>query len=417
MLLGVGGLKCGDYDALGNPRLYRGKKIEWSHGRQLDKIGDIEYKYNAQGIRIEKIVNGLSKKYYVDDSTILAEETNGNTIIYTYGADGILGFNYNTRDYYYKKNVQGDVLAVLDENGEEIVQYVYDAWGNHKVLVLDNGTYKNITESTASEYNNIAVINPIRYRGYYYDNETGLYYLNSRYYDPEIGRFINADDISYVAPDTLNGLNLYAYCGNNPVMNVDPDGTLFWFFITAIIAGALIGGVKNGVQAYQEGQRGTGLAGAVLGGMVEGAAMGGIMGLGGTGFTVGKLAISALVGAGAGMLSYTVENTLRTDREWSVDGMMRAGLAGFFNGIANTFIGRAGRKIGAFDDLAISTYYGKNSLTQALVKPFWEASHANIGRTIFSKVRSIIGEWGAKTIFLDLPADLIDWLLNKAFMI
>lgn len=347
----------------------------------------------------------------------MAEETNGNTIIYTYGADGILGFNYNTRDYYYKKNVQGDVLAVLDENGEEIVQYVYDAWGNHKVLVLDNGTYKNITESTASEYNNIAVINPIRYRGYYYDNETGLYYLNSRYYDPEIGRFINADDISYVAPDTLNGLNLYAYCGNNPVMNVDPDGTLFWFFITAIIAGALIGGVKNGVQAYQEGQRGTGLAGAVLGGMVEGAAMGGLMGLGGTGFAVGKLAISAIVGVGAGMLSYTVENTLRTDREWTVDGMKLAGFVGFFNGISNFVIGGAGSKIGAFDDLEISTYYGKNSLTQALVKPFWEASHANIGRTIFSKVRSLIGEWGAKTIFLDLPADLIDWLLNKAFMI
>ena len=89
------------------------------------------------------------------------------------------------------------------------------------------GTGIDITDN--SSYNNsVAKLNPFRYRGYYYDTETSLYYLNSRYYDPSIGRFINADDISYIQPTEINGLNLFAYCGNNPVMYVDPDGTWGW---------------------------------------------------------------------------------------------------------------------------------------------------------------------------------------------
>ena len=93
--------------------------------------------------------------------------------------------------------------------------------GNHRVYT---GTGIDITDN--SSYNNsVAKLNPFRYRGYYYDTETGFYYLNSRYYDPAIGRFINADDISYIQPTEINGLNLFAYCGNNPVMYVDSVGT------------------------------------------------------------------------------------------------------------------------------------------------------------------------------------------------
>ncbi len=101
-----------------------------------------------------------------------------------------------------------------------MVRYRYDGWGNHKVMNPDGS--KNESDTF------IGNINPFRYRGYYYDVETGLYYLKTRYYDPETGRFITIDDISYLAPDTINGLNLYAYCGNNPVMNVDPNGTDWW---------------------------------------------------------------------------------------------------------------------------------------------------------------------------------------------
>ena len=98
-----------------------------------------------------------------------------------------------------------------------MVKYTYDAWGNHAVA---DGNGNTITDET-----NIGHINPFRYRGYYYDTETELYFLKTRYYDPEIGRFMTIDGIEYLAPETVNGLNLYAYCGNNPVMGVDPNGT------------------------------------------------------------------------------------------------------------------------------------------------------------------------------------------------
>ena len=113
-----------------------------------------------------------------------------------------------------------------------MVEYKYDAWGDHVIVLSD------------SSNENLAKANPFRYRGYYYDEETGLYYLKSRYYDPETGRFLNADDISYLDPETINGLNLYAYCGNNPVMNVDPNGT-FFSLLFALLIGAVVGTVVS----------------------------------------------------------------------------------------------------------------------------------------------------------------------------
>ena len=97
-----------------------------------------------------------------------------------------------------------------------MVKYVYDGWGNHGIEVVD------------SACETIANLNPFRYRSYYFDTETELYFLKTRYYDPEIGRFMTIDDISYLDPETINGLNLYAYCGNNPVMGYDPEGTWDW---------------------------------------------------------------------------------------------------------------------------------------------------------------------------------------------
>ena len=116
----------------------------------------------------------------------------------------------------------------------ESILYFYDAWGNQKIKYLDNEG-KMVALREDYEYNNtdeinafIAVKNPFRYRSYYYDFETNLYYLNSRYYDPQLGRFINADDITTldITQIALNGLNLYAYCLNNPVNEFDEDGNL-----------------------------------------------------------------------------------------------------------------------------------------------------------------------------------------------
>ena len=117
----------------------------------------------------------------------------------------------------YRRNLMGDVTHIYNMSGKLCAKYVYDAWGNHKVV---DASGNETTDKT-----HIGNINPIRYRGYYYDVETGLYYLNSRYYDPEVGRFINADttDVLENAQYDINGLNLYAYCDNNPVAGRDDE--------------------------------------------------------------------------------------------------------------------------------------------------------------------------------------------------
>ena len=130
---------------------------------------------------------------------------------------------YGTASYLYRKNLFGDVTEIYNEAGTLVGKYSYTAFG---VCTLELDT------------NGIATKNPIRYRSYYYDDETELYYLKSRYYDPEVGRFITIDDISFLVPGVINGLNLYAYCGNNPVMNVDPSGKLIGILL---IIGFLIG--------------------------------------------------------------------------------------------------------------------------------------------------------------------------------
>ena len=192
---------------LGNPKTYRGNNLTWTDVRRLASYGSNTFSYGADGIRFKK--NNIT--YTLDGSRIL-KESGARNITYYYGLSGVIGFNYEGFDYYYRKNIQGDVIAIHDSNGTLVASYAYDAWG--KCTILSGG------DSTDS----IANINPFRYRSYYYDTETGLYYLETRYYDPEIGRFINADSIEYLDPETIGGLNLFAYCNNNPVMGYDPTG-------------------------------------------------------------------------------------------------------------------------------------------------------------------------------------------------
>ena len=196
--------------------------LEWSRGRNLVKYGAVSYAYNASGIRQEKTANGVVHKYYLEGTRIHKETYGNNTLWYYYDQTGITGLEYNGTKYYFQKNIQNDVVRIFDEYGILVATYEYDAWGNHKVL---NANGFETTETTF-----IGNINPFRYRGYYYDVETGLYYLNSRYYDPRICRFINADSLAYISPEAINGVNLYAYCSNDPVNRFDPSGH-FWDYI------------------------------------------------------------------------------------------------------------------------------------------------------------------------------------------
>lgn len=130
----------------------------------------------------------------------------GNTLIPLYdNEDAVCGIIYNNTPYYFIKNLQGDVIAITNKNAAVVAKYSYDAWGVPTIISDTSGI-------------GIASINPFRYRSYYYDTETQLYYLQSRYYDPVVGRFINSDDTSYLNPRNINGINLYSYCANNPTM-------------------------------------------------------------------------------------------------------------------------------------------------------------------------------------------------------
>ncbi len=222
------------YDEIGNPiKIGENKTLEWINGRTLksykdsSKNIDVSYTYDVDGIRTSKIVNGVETKYYLENDDIIYEQRGDYVIYYLYDLTGIVGLEYNGNRYYYKKNLQEDIIGIINSNNQQIVTYEYDSWGKVLSIKDSNG---NIIEDT----NHIGIINPFRYRSYYYDNETGLYYLNSRYYHPEWKRFINADEILGANQD-LNSYNLYAYCSNNPIIQSDPSGHGLWKSIKKVI--------------------------------------------------------------------------------------------------------------------------------------------------------------------------------------
>ena len=260
-----------DYDALGNPTTYRGKTLEWAKIRRLAKFGNVEFAYNDNGLRTNKKANGVTCSYLWDGNKLL-QETNGTTSLkYYYGAGGIIGFSYNGVDYFYRKNLQGDVIGIYTSSGAKVVSYVYDAWGNHKIF--------DASGNEAISTTNIGYINPIRYRGYYYDNETGLYYVSSRYYDPEVSRFINADS-QLNQKDGMLGYNMFAYCNDNPIMYSDPTGHSI--ILACIIIGAVIGAVAGGCTGAYVSKKQTGKVNgwAVALGAVGGGVVGGLIGWG-----------------------------------------------------------------------------------------------------------------------------------------
>lgn len=218
-----------EYDVIGNPTTYRGKSATWAYGRQLATYDGNTFAYDARGRRTAK--NGITFTY--DSNGNLIKQSNGLEFFYDH--TGVFAVKYNGSTYFYRKNAQNDIISLLDNNGSVLVKYKYDAWGK---CIIDAST-------TNTE---LANLNPFRYLSYYYDVETSLYFLKTRYYDPETGRFITIDDILYLDPESINGLNLYAYCGNNPIMYYDPTGHLAFFIITAII-GAVIG---LGLTAYSD---------------------------------------------------------------------------------------------------------------------------------------------------------------------
>ena len=203
----------------------------------------VDMQYDGKGIRVAKTRKiGTSvttnSTYIYDNGGKLRTEIEGNTTRnYIYGQDGIVGYEENNEHFMYRKNIFGDVTAIY-KGATKVAEYKYDAWGNCTIILNTSGYGSR---------------NPFRYRGYYWDSDLGMYYLITRYYDPQTGRFINADTIEYLKPDKINGLNLYAYCGNNSIMNVDPTGHNLIAILAILLTACAIGlGMAAGYKMGEE---------------------------------------------------------------------------------------------------------------------------------------------------------------------
>lgn len=313
-----------EYDYAGNPTSYRGMKLNWTRGRLLlcveKSSGDYASLYDGNGIRKAQEIwlsNGKFWQYayhYADGHLVAETRRLGvevkHKIHYFYNQQGVIGMEYDDTHYLYRKNLFGDITAIYDRD-TCVAKYAYDAYGVCKVMNPDG------TENTDDDF--IGNVNPIRYRGYYYDVGTGFYYLQTRYYDPQTGRFLNMDSLEYLEPTEVGGLNLYAYCNCNPVMYVDPEGTawLSWLIgagvavvvaaltiiacgplvgIAAVATGAIVGGAYGAANAAANGDN---VIEGMFTGMISGVIAGGTAAMG-TCVIAGTLATNCFLSALSG---------------------------------------------------------------------------------------------------------------------
>ena len=288
------------YDDSGNPTsYYNGTRWEmsWENGRSLSRAVSsdtvIDFTYNLDGLRNTKTVDGIQHNYLYAGEKLLRESYGSDVLDFFYDANGTpYALKYNDSIFYYITNLQGDVVQIVDTNGNTVANYEYDPYG--KVI---------------SSIGAIAEVNPIRYRGYYYDKETELYYLQNRYFDPAVGRFINADSYASTGQSMI-GHNMYAYCNNNPFCNVDASGTFFFTAlgaVTGFISGALsaMATEEDSAKWFDIATRGA-AGGAIAGAGVDAALL--IMGIPGVGVpaVVGAFAIAyAAGGVGNVVTSYS----------------------------------------------------------------------------------------------------------------
>ena len=213
----------------GNPtKYYDGSTFTWTQGRRLAtaKVGstNISYTYDMAGVRSSKTVGSTTYDFTTLSGLVTRQTGGGKTIDFVYDENNQpLAMKYNNTLYYYVLNAQGDVVRIVNSSRSVVASYTYDPWGK---IISSSGT--------------LADINPLRYRGYYYDAETGFYYLQSRYYDPAIGRFINADSYASTDATGLLSTNMFAYCENDPVNKSDPTGEVAPILV-AMAGGAMVG--------------------------------------------------------------------------------------------------------------------------------------------------------------------------------
>ena len=323
-----------DLPSSGNPiTYYNGKDytFTWTKGRQLASATvdgkQVSYTYDMSGVRSGKQVYTTSNQrtttytYTTLSGKVMRQTWGSKSLEFVYD-DGNQPFAMIYNDgststlYYYVLNAQGDVIALLNANGTLAASYNYGAWGNYSVHGADG---KKTTDPTF-----IGHINPLRYRGYYYDRETRLYYLQSRYYDFANCRFLNADTFATTDANGFLSANMFAYCENNPIMRADEDGEI-WH----IVAGALIGGVISYASARLCGQNQNEALKSALWGAASGAVSAALPNAGAavgvlfsvaesvisdvkSGESAGTIVVDAFISAGMGVISGAADDFIST---------------------------------------------------------------------------------------------------------
>ena len=300
------------YDASGNPTNYLGATLVWE-GQRLKSYtpkasssghaNSYVYSYDENGIRTRKTIGNTVTDYYYNGTLLMGTvktttNSDGSTttskLRFSYDANGkVVAVNYNGNYYYYLRNAQSDIVKLIDKTGATVVEYRYDSWGK-------------LLSTSGSLASTLGKNNPFRYRGYVYDEETGFYYLQSRYYNPEVGRFISSDVLLSTGQGVL-GHNAYAYCGNNPIVREDTQGNLWGLIAAAVgaVTGAVVGAVTGAVTgAITALASGSDFGETVVAGIASGAAAGAITGAAvGIASDVVSVGIAATIVIGGGVLS------------------------------------------------------------------------------------------------------------------
>ena len=376
-----------DLPTSGNPVTYyngRDYHFDWSKGRQLTEavVGGqtVKYAYDMAGVRSSKQVGDTTYSYTTLSGKVMRQAWGDNNalefvyddssqpfaVIYKHGSAAEL--------YYYLVNAQGDVAAILDSSGTMVAFYDYDAWGNCTVY---NSSAKVLTDPTS-----IANINPLRYRGYYYDAETGFYYLQSCYYDPAICRFINADTFATTDANGFLSANMFAYCENNPIMRTDETGNDWRLLAAKLAIGTLAIAIGVGFTAATGGLALPALVAGIKAACVAGAISAGM-----------SATSTAVKSASAGNdLSTVVNDSLNSAANGFADGFMAGGIMAGASQVAS-----AGFKIAA--DLGVAT--GRNGgvkLGNIKILSPDAPFHKNNGGTLFKIGKSFRIDVGSNTL-------------------
>ena len=259
------------YDAIGNPTSDGTWSYIWEKGRQLQqisKVGEVvRFVYNEDGLRVQKVaVTTGTTNYTLHGKNIVHMTQGSNSLHFFYDAqDKPAVVLFNGTAYAYLYNLQGDVIGLIDSIGNKVVSYTYDAWGK---MLSKTGTLAST----------LGTIQPFRYRGYVFDEETGLYYLQSRYYNSDLCRFISTDtfEVLLIPHYHFGQYSLYSYCENKPISNADSDGKLSWLAKVAIGVGAILVGAAVVAATAATGGAAAAFAGAVVAGLKSAAVSGAV---------------------------------------------------------------------------------------------------------------------------------------------